>query len=524
LIARVCTERAGPRDLVAIRESADLFPDMRKVLSGSNSKVLTSISENLPLMEDMRELVSKAIKDDAPALFKEGSVVREGYDPELDRLRDISRNAKQWIVDLQTTERERTGIGSLKVGFNKVFGYYLEVSKANAGRVPQGYIRKQTLVNAERYVTEDLKEREAEILRAEERATALEEQIFKRIRSEVAAFTGPIQDGGRMVAELDVLSSFAVIAREADFVKPEIAEESGIEIRDGRHPVVERFLVDEQYVPNDVVLDKENQILVITGPNMAGKSTYLRQVALIVIMAQMGSFVPAQRARLGVVDKVFTRIGATDRVARGQSTFLVEMIETANILNNATERSLVLLDEVGRGTSTFDGLSIAWAVVEYLHDSDRVRPMTLFATHYHELTDLSGILPRIRNFNVQVREYGDRIVFLRKIIEGGCDRSYGIQVARLAGLPEQVIERAKEILANLEEDEYSIGDIPRIARGEHSPVSGDIQLNLWESEKELTRRLAEMDPDSMTPIEALETLVKLRRIATGDRKEPDAED
>jgi DNA mismatch repair protein MutS len=262
------------------------------------------------------------------------------------------------------------------------------------------------------------------------------------------------------------------------------------------------------------LLDDENQVLVITGPNMAGKSTYLRQVALIVIMAQMGSFVPAARARLGVVDKVFTRIGATDRVARGQSTFLVEMIETANILNNATRRSLVLLDEVGRGTSTFDGLSIAWAVVEYLHDNDSVRPMTLFATHYHELTDLSGILPRVRNFNVLVKEYGDRIVFLRKIVEGGCDRSYGIQVARLAGLPDEVIERAREILANLEEDEYSIGDIPRIARGEHSPVSGDIQLTLWESEKELTRRLRELDLDNITPLEALEALTNLRKIAT----------
>jgi DNA mismatch repair protein MutS len=524
LIARVCCERAGPSDLVAIKESLDLFPEIRKVLSGSTSKLLAARSESLPLLEEVRDLVGRAIKPEAPALFKEGSVVREGFNTDLDKLRHVSQNAKQWIVDLQAKERERTGITSLKVGYNKVFGYYLEVSKANLDRVPPDYIRKQTLVGAERYLTEELKAKESEILRAEERASALEEDIFRRTRSEVAAFTDSIQDGARTVAELDVFVSFAETARSADYVKPEITEEIGIQIHEGRHPVVERFLTDEQYVPNDVLLDETNQILVITGPNMAGKSTYLRQVALIVIMAQMGSFVPASNAKLGVVDKVFTRIGATDRVAKGQSTFLVEMIETANILNNATPRSLVLLDEVGRGTSTFDGLSIAWAVVEYLHDSEKVKPMTLFATHYHELTDLSGILPRVRNFNVLVREYGDRIVFLRKIVEGGCDRSYGIQVARLAGLPQQVIERAKEILANLEEDEYSIGDIPRIARGELSPVSGDIQLTLWESEKELTRRLSELDLDRMTPLEALEVLTNLRRIATGDRSENHGQD
>ncbi len=524
LIGRVCCERAGPSDLTAIRESLDLFPDIKKVLSGSTSKTLAAVAEDLPLLEDVRKLVADAIKPEAPALFKEGSVVREGYDAELDKLRHASQHAKKWIVDRQTAERERTGIATLKVGFNKVFGYYLEVSKANLGRVPSDYIRKQTLVGAERYVTEALKEKESEILRAEERAWALEDEIFRSIRSEVAAYTERIQDGARMVAELDVLASFAETARSGDYVKPEISEDGAIEIREGRHPVVERFLGDEQFVPNDVLLDGDNQILVITGPNMAGKSTYLRQVALIVIMAQMGSFVPATRAGLGIVDKVFTRIGATDRVARGQSTFLVEMIETANILNNATRRSLVLLDEVGRGTSTFDGLSIAWAVVEYLHDSEKVRPMTLFATHYHELTDLSGILARVRNFNVLVKEYGDRIVFLRKIVEGGSDRSYGIQVARLAGLPEAVIERAKEILANLEEDEYGIGDIPRIARGEHSPVSGDIQLTLWESEKELTRRLSELDLDSTTPLEALEIVAELKRIATGQRREDDEQD
>jgi DNA mismatch repair protein MutS len=520
LIARVCTEKAGPRDLVAIKDSLSLMPGLRKIVSGSNSRILSNTPGDMPEMADIVEMITDCIEEDAPALFKSGTVVREGFDGKLDDLRLASRDAKRWILNLQTEERERTGIPSLKVGYNKVFGYYIEVSKSNLKNVPEDYIRKQTLVGGERFVTQDLKSKEAEILQAEERASALEEEIFRDLRTHVAGRTGSVQDVARMIAELDVLASFAEAARDKDYVKPEMTDEIRIEIRDGRHPVVESFLGDEQFVPNDVALDRDRQILVITGPNMAGKSTYLRQVALTVIMAQVGSFVPASSAKIGIVDKIFTRIGATDRVARGQSTFLVEMIETANILNNATERSLVLLDEVGRGTSTFDGLSIAWAVVEYLHDQDKTCPMTLFATHYHELTDLAGILSRVRNFNVLVKEYGDRIIFLRKIVEGGSDRSYGIQVARLAGLPERVIERAKEILSNLEEDEYGIGDIPRIARGEHSPVSGDIQLSLWESEREITRRLMSLDVDGMTPLQALQEIASLRRLASGgDRGE-----
>jgi len=314
------------------------------------------------------------------------------------------------------------------------------------------------------------------------------------------------------------------VATQNDYVKPRISDERRIEIHQGRHPVVERFLGGDTFVPNDVLLDQTDQILVITGPNMAGKSTFIRQVALIVIMAQIGSFVPASAATIGIVDKVFTRIGATDRMARGQSTFLVEMIETANILNNASSRSLVLLDEVGRGTSTYDGLSIAWAAVEYLHDNGRASPLTLFATHYHELTDLAEILPRVKNFNVLVREYGDKILFLRKIVQGGSDRSYGIQVARLAGLPQDVIERAREILANLEEDEYGVGNIPRLARGEHSPVSGDIQLSLWETEKELTRKLADLDLNNVTPLQALEELAALKKLASKGEKSADDKD
>lgn len=523
LIARVCCEKAGPRDLIAIKDSLMLVPEIKKVVAGSRSRLLSTIRETLPDATDIVDTISEAVTEDAPALFKAGAVVKQAYDSNLDSLRQASGNAKQWILDLQAAEREKTGIGTLKIGYNKVFGYYIEISRSNLKNVPSDYIRKQTLVGGERFVTEDLKNKEAEILRAEESAAALEDEIFKRIRSQVAAETTRIQDVAHTIANLDVLASFAQVAKEGDYVRPEILEAQSIQIHDGRHPVVERFLDEEQFVPNNAFLGGDNQILIITGPNMAGKSTYLRQVALVVIMAQIGSFVPASSAEIGVVDKIFTRIGATDRVARGQSTFLVEMIETANILNNATEKSLVLLDEVGRGTSTFDGLSIAWAVVEYLHDNDKVNPMTLFATHYHELTDLAGILPRTRNFNVQVKEYGDKIVFLRKIIEGGCDRSYGIQVARLAGLPAAVIERAKEVLSNLEEDEFSIGDIPRIARGEHSPLSGDIQLTIWESEKELTKRLLALDVDNLTPLDALKEIVSLKRLAAGKPEEEDGE-
>ncbi len=523
LQARVCCERASPRDLIAIRDTLRLIPEVRKIVSGSGSRLVSKIAQDLPDLNDIEDLISRAIVDDAPAVFKPGTVIKPGYDSELDDLRKASGDAKQWILDLQATERQKTGIANLKIGYNKVFGYYIEVSRSNLKNVPAHYIRKQTLVAAERFVTEELKQKETEILRAEDVAADLEETIFKHVRSRVAEIVANIQKAADMLAELDVFASFAEVARENNYVRPEILSEPGIEICDGRHPVVEQFLGEEQFVPNDVTLNSENQILVITGPNMAGKSTYLRQVALIVIMAQVGSFVPASSARVGIVDKIFTRIGAADRVARGQSTFLVEMIETAKILNNATQRSLVLLDEVGRGTSTFDGLSIAWAVVEYLHDHEKTRPMTLFATHYHELTDLARILPRVKNFNVQVREYGDRIVFLRKIVEGGSDRSYGIQVARLAGLPEAVVERAKEILGNLEEDEFSVGDIPRIARGEHSPVSGDVQLSLWDTEREISERLKQINVENLTPLEALQHLAQLKDLVEG-RGKKDAED
>jgi DNA mismatch repair protein MutS len=524
LEGRVCTERAGARDLVAIKESLGCLPDLRRSTSGANSEALARASASMPDLAWVETAIAEAVSDDPPAVFKDGEVIRDGYDERLDRLREASRDARDWILKLQASERERTSIQSLKVGYNKVFGYYLEVSKTNLKNVPADYIRKQTLVGGERFVTEDLKRKEAEILRAEENASELERTIFEELRRKVAGAASGIQDAASAVARVDVLASFAEVARASDYARPRIGEERKIEIRGGRHPVVERFLGDDQFVPNDTRLDEANQIAVITGPNMAGKSTFIRQVALVVVMAQAGSFVPAAEATLGIVDKVFTRIGASDRVARGQSTFLVEMVETANILNNATDRSLVLLDEVGRGTSTYDGLSIAWAVIEYLHNNGRVSPLTLFATHYHELTDLAGILERVKNLNVQVKEYGDKIVFLRRIVEGGSDRSYGIQVARLAGLPEAVVQRAKEILANLEEDEYDAGNIPRLARGEHSPVSGDMQLTLWETEKELARRLKDLDVNNITPIQALEEIAALRRLALKSETAKDAED
>ncbi len=523
LQTKVCSEKAGPRDLLAIRDSLNLLPKVKDLLSDSQAEMLSQMANEIPNLSCVSELISQAILEDAPAVFKPGCVINPEYDPRLAEIQKKSEEGKKWILELQEVERRRTGIPNLKVGYNQVFGYYIEVTKSYLRNVPSDYIRKQTLVGAERFVTEELKKKENEIVHAEEMAERLEEEIFKQIRSRIASHVAEIQHAAKIIGELDVLSCFAHIAHANSYVRPVMTEEIGIEIHDGRHPVVEQFLGSDQFVPNDVLIDPHNQILIITGPNMAGKSTFIRQIALIVIMAQAGSFVPASSARIGIVDKIFTRIGAADRVARGQSTFLVEMIETAKILNNATSRSLVLLDEVGRGTSTFDGLSIAWAVVEYLHEN-RSKPLTLFATHYHELTDLEKILPRVKNFNILVREYGDQIIFLRKIARGASDRSYGIQVAKLAGLPIEVVERAKEILRNLEEDEYSIGDIPRLARGKHSHLPTDIQLTLWDTERQIVSYLRQIDIDNLTPLEAIQELARLRRLAVGQEGKKNGKD
>ena len=475
------------RDLLALRQGLEQVPALRRMLSSltTGAAVVSEttdstfeelddvargvgqsmVNEAIPsLLAELAgqlceapalvELIGRAIADEPPLAVKDGGLIREGFDTNLDELRRGMSEGKDWIAKLQQQEIERTGISSLKVRFNSVFGYYLEVTKSNLDKVPAHYIRKQTVANGERFITPELKEMEGKILGAEERSLKLEYELFLRVREEVLAHLKAIQQTARALAQLDVLAAFAETARLHNYVRPQVADEGLLSIRDGRHPVLEQNLTDERFVPNDTQLDHaRQQIALITGPNMAGKSTYIRQVALLVLLAHTGAFIPAKDARIDLADRIFTRIGASDDIARGQSTFMVEMSETANILNNATSRSLILLDEIGRGTSTFDGLSLAWSIVEYLHN--QVGAKTLFATHYHELTELSGRLPRLRNYNVAVREWNDQIVFLRKIVEGGTDKSYGIQVARLAGVPKAVIDRAKVILGNLEESELT---------------------------------------------------------------------
>ena len=452
--------------------------------AGATPALIDGLNSQISESPDLVELISRAIVDEPPLPIKEGGMIRDGFDAALDELRTAQRGGKDWIAKLQADEITRTGIASLKVRFNSVFGYYIEVTKSNLDKVPPHYHRKQTVANGERFITPELKEMEGKILGAEERSVKLEYELFQRVREEVLGQLPKIQQTASALAQLDVLAAFAEIARLHNYCRPEIADDGVLQIRDGRHPVLEQQLVEERFVPNDAALSSRTgvapvsdlkketpqggdfsdgdrrdasptmpQIALITGPNMAGKSTYIRQVALLTLLAHTGSFVPAAAARLDLVDRIFTRIGASDDLSRGQSTFMVEMTETANILNNATPRSLIVLDEIGRGTSTFDGLSLAWSIVEHLHN--QVGAKTLFATHYHELAELSARLPRLKNFNVAVREWHDQIVFLRKIIEGGTDKSYGIQVARLAGVPKEVLERAKQILGNLEESELT---------------------------------------------------------------------
>jgi DNA mismatch repair protein MutS len=431
--------------------------------SDARPLLLEELEAQVTELPDLVELIGRAIVDEPPLAVKEGGLIRDGFDPALDELRLAMRGGKDWIAKLQQDEIARTGIQSLKVRFNSVFGYYIEVTKANLDKVPSDYIRKQTIANGERYITPELKDMEGKILGAEERGVKLEYELFQRVREAVLGRLAGIQQTAAALAQLDVLGSFAETARLYSYCRPEIGNAGSLFIREGRHPVLEQNLSEERFVPNDARLDGETQIALITGPNMAGKSTYIRQVALLALLAQTGSFIPAAEARIDLVDRVFTRIGASDDLTRGQSTFMVEMCETANILNNATTRSLVILDEIGRGTSTFDGLSLAWSIVEHLHN--QVGAKTLFATHYHELTELAARLPRLKNFNVAVREWHEQIVFLRKIVEGGTDKSYGIQVARLAGVPKGVLERAKEILGNLEESELTPeGNVRQAAR------------------------------------------------------------
>ncbi|MFQ5811995.1 MAG: DNA mismatch repair protein MutS, partial [Anaerolineae bacterium] len=505
LSSRVVQRIAVPRDLVGIRKSLEKVPQIRVALSQvRDTHPLQTLLSRLDPCEETASLIGEAIVDDPPATLASGGVIKPGFSAELDSVMAASKDAKNWVANLERTERKRTGIKSLKVGYNKVFGYYIEVTKANLAAVPEEYIRKQTLVNAERYITPELKEYESLILNAQERILDNEARLFRQVCDQVAAAAERLLSTARALAHLDVYAALAEVAIRNNYVRPVLTDGDEIEIIAGRHPVVELTRREEPFVPNDARLSQEEEILIITGPNMSGKSTYLRQVALIVLMAQMGSFVPADEARIGLVDRIFTRIGAQDEIWAGQSTFMVEMIEMANILHHATNRSLLILDEIGRGTSTYDGMSIAWAVVEYIHNHPRLRAKTLYATHYHELTELASVLPRVRNYNVAVVEEGDEVIFLHKIVPGGADRSYGIHVAQLAGLPKTVIHRAEEILEELERDSRRAPIRPR-------RIAEIRQLALFPEASPFIEELKKLDLESMTPLEALNKLYELQQ-------------
>jgi DNA mismatch repair protein MutS len=512
LTNRILSSHAQPRDLVAMRDTLARLPAVENVLKGKQEEkeaILTS--SFLPSFKNCADelaLLQSAIDDDPPSTLQNTGVIRPGHSPELDGVIEASRHAREWINNLEPAERQRTGIKTLKVGYNKVFGYYIEISQGQAANAPSDYIRKQTLVNAERYITPEMKEYETLVLNAEERIHEIETRLFHEICSELMKSAGRLLDTAHALAELDVLSALAEAAALGNYVRPEVQEVNGLNIRDGRHPVVEQMLHGERYVPNDITFEPGEAIRVITGPNMSGKSTYLRQAALISLMAQMGSFVPATSATLGLVDRIFTRIGAQDEIHAGQSTFMVEMIEVANILHHATSRSLLILDEIGRGTSTYDGVSIAWAVVEYIHNHPQLRAKTLFATHYHELTQLADLLPGVRNYNVAVTEADGNVVFLHKIIPGGADRSYGIHVAQLAGLPRPVIQRATEIMRELEK---SSGQAIRI-----NPHAAQ-QVALFPETNPLIEELGHLDMNSLSPIEALNKLYEWQRHFVGEK-------
>lgn len=511
--SRVSMGVANGRDLLALGRSLRLIPAIKDTISTLESPLISAIRNELDDMPDVADLIGNAIAEDSPVTIRDGYVIKEGYDDELDKLISLGTDGKKWIAAMEDRERKQTGIGSLKVGFNNVFGYYIEVTRANSNMVPDDYVRKQTLVNAERYINQELKEYEVLVLSADERRKKREYELFVEIREKIAREITRIQQTASRLADLDAIASLAEVAEMYNYCCPRVNNGDLIDIKGGRHPVVERMNPDGGFVPNDTLLDRNgNRFLIITGPNMAGKSTYIRQTAVIVLMAQMGSFVPADEAETGIVDRIFTRVGAGDSLSGGQSTFMVEMTEVASILKNASSRSLILLDEVGRGTSTFDGLSIAWAVAEHIHDSDKLGARTLFATHYHELTDLARTMSGVRNLSIAVKEWGDRVIFLRTIVEGGTNRSYGIEVARLAGVPEDVISRAREVLRNLEKGELDEIGMPRIARGK-APQKGNIgQMNLFASEEspeilELINELKGLDALNMTPMEALDRII-----------------
>lgn len=506
---RIGAKSANPRDLIATKNSITHLPSIKKALLSSKDVYLKSIADEISEFSSLKSLIESSITDTPPLSLRDGGIIRNGYNKEIDSLRKIATSGKDFIAELEMSEKKKTGISSLKVGYNKIFGYYIEITNANLDQVPEHYIRKQTLVGGERFITPELKEYESKVIGAEERLKNLEYQIFNEILNEAQKESPNLAKTAHSIAAADFLTSLAVVAKRHNYIKPRIDESGIIEITDGRHPVLERIPGEERFIPNSIYLDNEKQrLMIITGPNMAGKSTYMRQIALTVLMAQIGGFVPASEARIGIVDRIFTRIGASDYITKGQSTFMVEMIETANILNNATSKSLIIIDEVGRGTSTFDGISIAWAVAEYIARTIAAR--TLFATHYNELTELAITLEGVKNYNVSVKEWGDQIIFLRKVEEGPADKSYGIQVARLAGLPLEVIGRAKEVLTNLEKEELNEAGEPKFAS--HKPKKGTVQLDLFGArEDSLLSELMNTDMEALSPEDALNKLKELKK-------------
>lgn len=521
LMSKIVIGNVNCRDLISLKNSIGQIPYIKDILKNCNRDLNRKNFYRMDELKDIYELIDRAIVDDPPISVKEGGIIKTGFNPEVDRLRKASTDGKTWISEFEAAERERTGIKNLRVGYNKVFGYYIEVTKSYYSLVPDYYIRKQTLANAERYITPELKEMEDTILGAEEKVIDLEYNIFNDIKREIASHVGRIKNTAVSIGEIDAICSLAEVADRESYCEPVVDNEGEIIIKDGRHPVVEKTIESGSFVPNDVLLDMEdNRVLIITGPNMAGKSTYMRQAALIVLMAQIGSFVPASSAKIGIVDRIFTRVGASDDLASGQSTFMVEMSEVANILKNATSKSLIILDEVGRGTSTYDGLSIAWAVLEYISDKSKIGARTFFSTHYYELTDLEGKIPGIKNYRITVEEKGEDIIFLRKIVRGGANSSYGIHVAKLAGLPEQTIERAKEILDELQEADISKKE--KRIRSSKKPMEGQIDLftysNFNRKYEELLNELKNIDVMSLNPLEALNILYKLQQKVLNDWK------
>ncbi len=511
IAGKISYGNANGRDLMSLKNSAGQLPEVKKVLSNTKSKKLQELYSKLDELKDIYTLIDKAIVDEPPITIKEGGIIKIGYNEEIDTLKKATTDGKRWIIELEAREREQTGIKGLKVGFNRVFGYYIEVTKSNVSLVPERYVRKQTLTNGERYITEELKNLENQILGAEEKVINLEYNAFVEIREEIDKNIKRLRQTSEAVSALDVLCSFATVAEDMNFVEPIVDNSGEIDIKEGRHPVIEKMLPAGSFVQNDTYLDKEDsRLAIITGPNMAGKSTYMRQVALIALMAQCGSFVPASYAKIGVVDKIFTRVGASDDLSMGQSTFMVEMMEVATILKNATSNSLVILDEIGRGTSTYDGLSIAWAVAEYIADKEKCGAKTLFATHYHELTDLENKLEGIKNYSIAVKEKGEDIIFLRKIVSGGTDESYGVHVARLAGVPKNVTKRANEILRSLEKKNILNGKVlSQVEKESKKVVEGQLDMSNYKL-AEIATEIDKIDLNQLTPIDALNTLVRIK--------------